>query len=62
MALRVDGLYGSGIEDAAIAMVFSRILALVLGLGIVFRGNRGIQIRLQQMTPDLSFDIKDLQK
>ncbi|RBI60767.1 MATE family efflux transporter [halophilic archaeon] len=46
---------GSGIEGAAIATVFSRTLALAVGLGIMFRGNRGVQIRLRQMVPDLSF-------
>ncbi|ELY63958.1 MATE family efflux transporter [Natrinema versiforme] len=47
-----------GIEGAAIATVFSRALALVVGLAIMFRGTRGVQIRLRQMRPDLSFAKK----
>jgi putative MATE family efflux protein len=46
---------GSGIEGAAIATVFSRALALGVGFVIMFRGNRGVRIRLRQMVPDLSF-------
>ncbi|ELY92015.1 MATE family efflux transporter [Natrinema altunense] len=44
-----------GIQGAAIATVFSRALALVVGLAIMFRGNRGIQINLHDMVPDLSY-------
>ncbi|ELZ07746.1 MATE efflux family protein [Natrinema thermotolerans DSM 11552] len=44
-----------GIEGAAIATVFSRSLALVVGLAIMFSGVRGVRIRLAQMRPDLSF-------
>nr|WP_276282196.1 MATE family efflux transporter [Halorussus sp. DT72] len=44
-----------GIEGAAIATVLSRAMAMVVGLGIMFRGNRGVQIHLSQMTPDLDF-------
>ena len=44
-----------GIEGAAIATVFSRALALVVGLAIMFRGNRGVQIHLRDMAPDLSY-------
>ncbi|PGF17621.1 MATE family efflux transporter [Natrinema sp. CBA1119] len=47
-----------GIEGAAIATVFSRALALVVGLVIMFRGTRGVRIRLRQMRPDLSFATK----
>ncbi|MGQ3413096.1 MATE family efflux transporter [Natrinema versiforme] len=47
-----------GIQGAAIATVFSRALALVVGLAIMFRGTRGVRIRLQQMRPDLSFAKK----
>ncbi len=47
-----------GIEGAAIATVFSRALALVVGLAIMFRGTRGVRIRLRQMRPDLSFAKK----
>jgi len=44
-----------GIEGAAIATVFSRALALFVGLAIMFRGNRGVQINLREMVPDLSY-------
>ncbi|MDT3437722.1 MATE family efflux transporter [Haloarcula sp. 1CSR25-25] len=44
-----------GIEGAAIATVFSRALALFVGLAIMFRGNRGVQINLRDMIPDLSY-------
>jgi len=44
-----------GIQGAAIATVFSRGLALVVGLVIMFRGNRGVQIHLRDMVPDLSY-------
>ncbi|ELZ27562.1 MATE family drug/sodium antiporter [Halosimplex carlsbadense 2-9-1] len=44
-----------GIQGAAIATVFSRGLALVVGLAIMFRGERGVQIHLRDMVPDLSY-------
>ncbi|WP_137285208.1 MATE family efflux transporter [Halorussus salinisoli] len=44
-----------GIEGAAIATVFSRAMAMVVGLGIMFRGNRGVQIHSSQMVPDFGF-------
>ncbi|MGQ4557036.1 MATE family efflux transporter [Halobellus sp. GM3] len=44
-----------GIRGAAIATVFSRALALVVGLAIMFRGNRGVEIHLRDMLPDLSY-------
>ncbi|GAB6862528.1 MATE family efflux transporter [Haloplanus litoreus] len=44
-----------GIQGAAIATVFSRALALFVGLAIMFRGNRGVQIHLRDMVPDLSY-------
>ncbi|AGB31677.1 MATE family drug/sodium antiporter [Natrinema pellirubrum DSM 15624] len=44
-----------GIQGAAIATVFSRALALVVGLLIMFRGERGVQIHLRDMVPDLSY-------
>jgi putative MATE family efflux protein len=45
----------TGIEGAAVATIFSRALAMVVGLGIMFRGNRGVEIHLSQMKPDLDF-------
>jgi len=44
-----------GIQGAAVATVFSRGLALVVGLAIMFRGDRGVQIHLRDMAPDLSY-------
>lgn len=44
-----------GVQGAAIATVLSRTLALIVGLGILFKGSRGIQISLKQMKPDLEF-------
>jgi len=44
-----------GIEGAAIATVFSRALALVVGLAIMFRGTRGVEINLRDMVPDLTY-------
>jgi len=44
-----------GIQGAAIATVFSRALALVVGLAIMFRGTRGVRINLRDMVPDLSY-------
>ena len=44
-----------GIEGAAIATVFSRGLALVVGLAIMFRGHRGVQIHLRDMVPDFGY-------
>ncbi|WP_227353129.1 MATE family efflux transporter [Haladaptatus salinisoli] len=46
---------GSGIEGAAIATVFSRLLALAVGLAIMFEGDRGVRIRLDQMAPDFEY-------
>jgi len=44
-----------GIRGAAIATVFSRALALVVGLIIMFRGRRGVEIHLQDMVPEFSY-------
>ena len=46
---------GMGIEGAAIATIFSRSLAMVVGLGIMLSGSRGIQINLVDMTPDFDY-------
>ncbi len=50
-----------GIEGAAIATVFSRILAFLIGFGILLSGWKGLKISLSKMVPDLSF-IKRLLK
>ncbi|WP_436931333.1 MATE family efflux transporter [Halosimplex halobium] len=44
-----------GIEGAAYATIFSRALATVIGMAIMFRGNRGVQIHLSEMWPDLGY-------
>jgi putative MATE family efflux protein len=44
-----------GIEGAALATVFSRGLALVVGLAIMVRGARGVQIHLRDMVPDFGY-------
>jgi putative MATE family efflux protein len=44
-----------GVTGAAIATVFSRGLAMVVGLAIMFRGKRGVSIQLSSMWPDLSY-------
>jgi putative MATE family efflux protein len=44
-----------GIEGAAIATVFSRGLALVVGLWIMVSGRRGVRIRPRDIVPDLGY-------
>lgn len=44
-----------GIQGAAVATVFSRGLALVVGLAIMFRGHRGVEIHLRDMVPEFSY-------
>jgi putative MATE family efflux protein len=44
-----------GVEGAALATVFSRGLAMVVGLGIMLSGTRGVRIRVGDMIPDLSY-------
>lgn len=51
----LTGYTGSGIEGAAIATVIARLLALGVGLYILFDGSRGVQIHLNQMVPDLGY-------
>ncbi|RYJ19477.1 MATE family efflux transporter [Halogeometricum borinquense] len=51
----MTGYTGSGIAGAAIATVFSRSLALIVGLYIMFDGSRGVQIHLWQMSPNFDF-------
>jgi len=54
------GFAGMGIEGAAIATIFSRSLAMVVGLGIMLSGSRGIQINLVDMAPDFDYFRKIL--
>jgi putative MATE family efflux protein len=49
-----------GIEGAAYATVFSRGLAMAVGLGIMFNGTHGVRIRLDDMVPDLAYSRKML--
>ncbi|MFB6129743.1 MAG: MATE family efflux transporter [Salinigranum sp.] len=44
-----------GIQGAAIATVFSRSLAMLVGVAIMLSGTRGIQIHLADMRPDLGY-------
>lgn len=44
-----------GVQGAAIATIFSRSLALVIGIYLLFTGKKGLEISLEQMKPDLSF-------
>jgi len=44
-----------GIEGAAIATVFSRGLALIVGLWIMLSGRRGVRIRPRDIVPDLDY-------
>jgi len=44
-----------GIEGAAIATVFSRGLALAVGLWIMLSGRRGVRIRPRDVVPDLHY-------
>ncbi|ESP87255.1 MATE family efflux transporter [Candidatus Halobonum tyrrellensis] len=52
------GYTGSGMAGAAYATVFSRAVALVVGLAIMFRGTRGVEIHLSDMAPDFSYARK----
>jgi len=44
-----------GIQGAAIATVFSRGLATIVGLAIMFSGRRGVRINLRSMVPNLGY-------
>ncbi|WP_049896961.1 MATE family efflux transporter [Natrialba chahannaoensis] len=47
-----------GIAGAAYATIIARGVTLVIGLWLMFRGYRGVRIRLSQMVPDLSYGLK----
>ena len=49
------GYTGSGVEGAAIATVFSRALAMAVGVWILLGGSRGVQIHVSEMAPDFSY-------
>ncbi len=44
-----------GVEGAAIATIFSRALALVIGVWILFTGRKGLEISISEMKPDFPF-------
>ncbi len=54
----VGPLPSLGVEGAAIATIVSRGAAMVVGIWIMLRGTRGIQIHLRQMVPDLGYSRK----
>ncbi|MEF8777515.1 MAG: MATE family efflux transporter [Natronomonas sp.] len=47
-----------GVEGAAVATVFSRGAAMVVGIWIMLRGSHGIQIHLRQMVPNIGYSRK----
>ncbi len=50
--LAATGYTGHGLDGAAIATVLSRLAASLIGIGILVRGSRGLQIHIDQLTPD----------
>ncbi|WP_336135109.1 MATE family efflux transporter [Natronomonas amylolytica] len=50
-----------GVEGAAVATVFSRSLAMAVGIAIMLSGSRGIRIRLRDMRPDFVYLRKILE-
>jgi putative MATE family efflux protein len=44
-----------GVAGAAVATVFARGLAMVVGLAILLDGERGVRIRPREMVPDLAY-------
>jgi len=44
-----------GVQGAAVATIFSRGLALVVGIGIMLGGDRGVRIRPTDMVPDREY-------
>ncbi|WP_254272872.1 MATE family efflux transporter [Haloarcula marina] len=53
-ALAATGFTGLGVEGAAIATIFSRGLAAVLGLWLLFSGHVGIELSLSDLRPDFA--------
>jgi putative MATE family efflux protein len=51
----LTGYAGSGVAGAAYATIFSRGLAFAVGLVIMLRGTRGVQINVRDMAPDLGY-------
>lgn len=49
---------GFGIAGAAVASIFTQAISAAVGIAVLFKGNRGMQIRLSQMKPDLAWTKK----
>ncbi|WP_049986151.1 MATE family efflux transporter [Halobellus rufus] len=49
------GYTGSGVAGAAVATIFSRALAFVVGIAVMLEGVRGVMIHPSQMRPDLAY-------
>ncbi len=47
-----------GIAGAAYATIFARGVTLAIGLWLMFRGYRGVRIRLEEMIPNPSYGVK----
>jgi putative MATE family efflux protein len=47
-----------GVVGAAVATIFSRGVALAVGVSIMLRGNHGVQIRPRDMVPDREYLVK----
>jgi len=53
--LASTGYTGSGITGAAIATVFSRALAFIVGIAVMLEGVRGVMIHPSQMRPNFTY-------
>jgi putative MATE family efflux protein len=53
--LAATGYTGNGVAGAAYATVFSRGLAFVVGMAIMFQGTRGVEVNLREMVPNPSY-------
>ncbi|WP_435183707.1 MATE family efflux transporter [Halobellus sp. EA9] len=51
----MTGYTGSGITGAAVATIFSRALAFLVGIAVMVEGVRGVRIRPSQMRPDFTY-------
>ncbi|MFB6254647.1 MAG: MATE family efflux transporter [Halobacteriaceae archaeon] len=47
-----------GVVGAAVATVFARGMAFIVGLVILFRGHRGVEISISDMEPDIDYARK----
>jgi len=53
--LASTGYTGSGVAGAAIATIFSRALAFIVGIAVMLEGVRGVMIHPSQMRPNFSY-------